>query len=1057
MQPENLNILRILWRKGRSREERDQPDLDPDNLDLMALDVEDWLFFAHNFARFIPFLLISDQGQPVQNWQIFFSSLLEIEEVPQKGSRAYEDLKKDVRDKLRAFSASGKLAPQLTVLVAFLELLEYSRKRMNGIGKRHLDFYYRSVLNIPNKIATPDEAFVVVEIAKNQPVHLPAGTAFDGGKDESGINRYYRTLTDFFPNRAQVTQMKNRFTDGGVKRITVSQMAGSLDGAGASFPAPNQGWWPFGHPLSEKDWPALESASFGFGLSSSTLWCSEAADRYLSFEFEFKKNLPFTGSQQDVAQLFSCHFTGEKEWISLSPTNHPEQGMVCSVGANRLVLVLYLPKSMGALVEAQESIHGSIPGKGDPVIWFDLRCTSRKAFDWIKGLSETALKSLRLTTRNTGIRQPVIESDLGVLNPEKPFQPFGSIPKKGSSWYIRYPDWDKKAPSKVRVKGTWSNTPEDFKDWYFGYRDLGSDYLSKDTYLAQHFRPVSASTPSVKRLLWQQSGLKAPLLANQIVVNTDPMNLLVNNESFFQASLSVGDGQSWTDYLSSEPLFVRESGRYVLESEITAKPAKTSIPANGGMKYTLLQSFFHEFFPRLYALSMASDQPETPIPNEPYTPLLENLEISFDTEHSFSLSSLQSGDMRLFQRDDFGYFEGRTADNAAGGTEERYLLTSPGSGGELFLGIKDLQKNQQLSLLFQVLEGSENPSHANAAQESALQWLVLADNHWKPLTKDQVVSNQTQHFLRSGILVVTLPEEAFDSQSRMPEDLVWIKARSTAPFDASSRMLAVYAQAVKARFENRGNELGHLKHGLPAESIGKMVERKAGVKTVLQPFNSFGGRAEETDQAYYTRVSERLRHKNRAVSLWDYEHLVLQEFPEVYRVKCLNHSSADSFLTPGQVLLVVVPDTVNKNVFDVFQPTLSSAKLAAIESFLQTKAPPRIVLRVINPMYEEVKVRVQVRFKSGLDAAHYLNEMERALIGYLSPWTSGDRQAIDFGSYINRSGLIYFFEKLNYVDFIQQPMLYKNGVEIKEDVFPKSPIHILVSAKSHDISLYEMS
>ena len=36
---------------------------------------------------------------------------------------------------------------------------------------------------------------------------------------------------------------------------------------------------------------------------------------------------------------------------------------------------------------------------------------------------------------------------------------------------------------------------------------------------------------------------------------------------------------------------------------------------------------------------------------------------------------------------------------------------------------------------------------------------------------------------------------------------------------------------------------------------------------------------------YYTRVSERLRHKNRAIQLWDYEHLILQNFPHLYRVK----------------------------------------------------------------------------------------------------------------------------------------------------------------------------
>lgn len=57
MQPENLNILKLLWRKGTSREDRKQTALDPENVDLMGLDVADWVFFAHNFAKFIPFWL----------------------------------------------------------------------------------------------------------------------------------------------------------------------------------------------------------------------------------------------------------------------------------------------------------------------------------------------------------------------------------------------------------------------------------------------------------------------------------------------------------------------------------------------------------------------------------------------------------------------------------------------------------------------------------------------------------------------------------------------------------------------------------------------------------------------------------------------------------------------------------------------------------------------------------------------------------------------------------------------------------------------------------------
>ena len=42
---------------------------------------------------------------------------------------------------------------------------------------------------------------------------------------------------------------------------------------------------------------------------------------------------------------------------------------------------------------------------------------------------------------------------------------------------------------------------------------------------------------------------------------------------------------------------------------------------------------------------------------------------------------------------------------------------------------------------------------------------------------------------------------------------------------------------------------------------------------------------------YYRRISERLRHKNRAITSWDYEQIILENFPEVFKVKCLNSTN----------------------------------------------------------------------------------------------------------------------------------------------------------------------
>ena len=101
------------------------------------------------------------------------------------------------------------------------------------------------------------------------------------------------------------------------------------------------------------------------------------------------------------------------------------------------------------------------------------------------------------------------------------------------------------------------------------------------------------------------------------------------------------------------------------------------------------------------------------------------------------------------------------------------------------------------------------------------------------------------------------------------------------------------------------------------------------LKKVKQPNPSFGGKKQEEDTQLYQRSSERLRHKQRAITSWDYERLILQEFPEVYRLKCLNHyrydSGSVSNVSAGYVTLIPVAKS------------LSSSTVWGMETFTKLK------------------------------------------------------------------------------------------------------------------------
>ena len=130
----------------------------------------------------------------------------------------------------------------------------------------------------------------------------------------------------------------------------------------------------------------------------------------------------------------------------------------------------------------------------------------------------------------------------------------------------------------------------------------------------------------------------------------------------------------------------------------------------------------------------------------------------------------------------------------------------------------------------------------------------------------------------------------------------------------------MHTQAVTATFVDNNNAPEHYGQPLPPPSIEGLVEPMPEIASIEQPYPSFGGRAAEEDRAFYTRVSERLRHKQRASAQWDYERLVLERFPQIYKAKCLAADVTKNPDDPGRVEVIVIPDIRDQLLFDPFAP-----------------------------------------------------------------------------------------------------------------------------------------
>ncbi|RZS92508.1 baseplate J/gp47 family protein [Aquimarina brevivitae] len=1084
----------IFKRNGTDQKERYNDKLNPDKLELQDLDVADWVLFTYNFAKKVNFFEVTDHSNSAGNWQHFFNQF-EISEsaIPKRKKRAYKLIKQNIENTLAVLTIDQSVTPHMTLLICFLKLLEFSKERFNKITKRHLDFYYKEILQIHKLPAEPDKAHVIFELAKRTfEEKIEKGTQLEGGKDANGNKRIYETLEELIANKTQVSQLKSLYNDIYTGEIKYSDIANSLDGQGEALPDDASYWLPFGYNSTEEKYTELQDAKLGFAIASPLFNLNEG-ERNVQVIIHFAENLGLPNKSISSNQLidnFRIQYSTGDGWFSdlklrqnLPFKNNGSISNISSrISSNQLHLVFQIPKDAPAVVNYDQEIHQERFDTTLPVIRFLIKTENQIGHDLFRKLVKKQVSTVQINLDVKEVTSLQLDSDTGVLNTKKPFYPFTTQPVKGSSFIINYPEAFQKKWQSIEVSISWKNTPDSFKEHYKAYKQEYLGTTSRTIFNEGMFeiidiQELTANQPEAPKNLQTNDGA---LNNKQIVLNNNDDELIVTSDAYFEADLAVLYKEDWQNQVDPVTLFVDNNNVY--ETNFSVFDQTFEIEKSGPLKLMLRQSFLHALFPRIYALALSSELEETLIPNDPYTPFADAITLDYTASETVNLiasdkQNYEDSRIKLFHEGPFGQYEEHTYLKVVAKEKQvfhpqastsAYAVPDYCHGGELFIGLKDAEVSQQVALLFQILEGSENPAADSFKGNQKIEWYILCNNHWKNL-ETYVLKNNIDNFLTSGIVKFSIPKQATKTNTRLPEGLIWLKAKMHKSYDAVCKVIDIKAQAVLSQFVNKNNELGHLNNGLPVGTIAKLVERLPQIKKVEQPFNSFDGKPEESDDNYYRRISERLRHKNRAVTLWDYEHLIMQQFNQVFRVKCLNHTSNTSFISPGDVTVVVIPDIIDKNVFDIYEPRLSTATLNKIQNYINQLNSMQVEARVINPLYEQVIIKVSVKFYQELDENFYKKQLDEDLIKFLSPWAFDTTQEIVFGVELNRSMLIDYVEKLAYVDYLVELEMAKHPEELetpedpnnsnyikkldfKQIIAPASPKHILVSAKKHIVS-----
>ncbi|WP_293905374.1 hypothetical protein [Phenylobacterium sp.] len=621
-------------------------------------------------------------------------------------------------------------------------------------------------------------------------------------------------------------------------------------------------------------------------------------------------------------------------------------------GATSMTLALHLGNDDPPIEACTAAVHGPDLPTGAPVM--RLLINDQAAFYPLSLLDGAMLDSLGLQVAVSGVRDLRAYNQLGPLDPSRPFMPFGPIPNIASYLVIAAPELARKYVTALTVCPEWVGLPPDgFADYYDGYGARMDDGA------------FTATTAILRDGLWIESDLPPqPLFTTQGSLQGRPID-------FGAAALVTGWRPTDADLILDQNA---RSGFFRVQ---------LAAPKEG---------FGHQIYPTALTNALSAktrSRKAQPMPNPPYTPLLGRVTLTYAASTRITIGRANEartagGAERVLYLRPFG------VEQIYPYPSERRRPVAPGFGrdGNLYIGLSGRDLRGVLTLLFDLRRDAADEAEARQTPRPTIEWSWLTEDEWRPLDRRRVLSDTTSGFLTSGVVTLDLPPDIRPGNRLMPSDLYWLRAATDASSGCFAGLKGVTAQTLRAT--RVLSAAAAPEAPLAPRSIDMKSAALPGILALQQPEASYGLRCAERQDEERTRIGERLRHKNRASTPWDYERLVLERFPNVFKARCLsNRADRTGAAAPGQVLVVVAPAAHrNDSQYASRAMRLDPLELDSIERYLQARSSPFAKVRVRNASYDLIQVRCRVALRPG---AHgdILRRINAAIVAHLSPWHDG--------------------------------------------------------------------
>lgn len=997
---------------------------------------------------------------------IFYSFRNAIEYIRKISGALYNDL-----------NNTGTHSPSTALFLTFLRLYKYPQNAINQLTRKYIDFYFYDVLQTKKNNSKPDDVHLVFEISDNLDyLKLPKTTQFVFQDKNSNAELIYSLEKDILINKSVIAKIytvfkeKNRLISPEAEFNMATNIKLNEIPVISHDEIQNNNFNLYSVFGQKNNVTSIDSAKYyepGFIIESPQLLLYEG-DRIIEIEFHFTNesyrsfkeecdrissllNSELGENNKEVflellSSMFKISLTAENGWLELNNYNIKSDLTDSEMQKNTFNIKIELSREMPSIVWYDEIIHKFNINACYPLIKFNIN-----EFSYIYSydlLSKLNLARVGIKVKANSVKNILAFSNNGQVDISNAFFPLGSIPKHNSSFIFGVYELLYKNITEIGVNLKWSDLPKGengFEEHYRGYQNIYNNEIFK----------------------W-----KASILSNGKWFPEDD-----NEKQIINMFKSSSDDQS-----DNELLFNRKINKIIVKKydAITGKINPEDFvynykTKNGFVKLELFSpeySFGNHEYPIVLAKTVmenAKSKKKKNLPKPPYIPVIESINLNYKASSGFKPGSKSNKFEKMYIYNMLGKKELKLSEKE----EENKIVPIENMNGNLFIGLTEVKKNEILNLFFLIRENSaENIINSRPA----IKWFYLYNNEWTEFEDANVFNDTTNGLIMSGTISFFLSEKIESSHTIMPSGYFWIKGMIDKDFDIIGNLITIKTQAGKAvRKIEKDNESKII--NIKAFSIEQTKSTITGLKGIYQLDDSKGGWLEENDEKLKIRISERLRHKKRAITTWDYERLILEQFPEIGKVKCFSNMSSQKLIDPGKVLIVVLPSFEINRKNNLAEPSVNNSILLMIKEYIEKLASPYCQIEVRNPIYDKIQIRCAVKFSESYTGGYGIQTLNSELIKYLSPWMVDYYDDPGFCKTISVADILGFIQNLDYVEFVTKFSMLQISDERKEyyylkdtekgnmfltevnkkqeqikEFIPSKPWGIMISAENHIIT-----